>query len=250
MRKPCILVFGVSFIFVSAMQAETQMDFLGFDDSGNPAYAINGSEHGHFDLYLQCLSPDASVWQGDGDVLVTDLGITHEQNHLFGIRGIDGSPFFISPDVWPSAVEVFDLSMSRVGVHAYYLEPFFRADAGGPYSIAAGQSVMLDSSGSYLAMEYGWNPAASLQLPDIVQVRDWTIDGKSVGPLVSFADLVGTLGLSYGIHTLQIDATAFDEEGYTWDGSAFSTIEIIIPEPATVLLFGLGAVLLRGRRRV
>jgi len=248
MKRAYLLVISVTFVFVSALQAGIQMDFLGGDGNGNDAYAITGSDHGSFELYLQCFSPAFSVWREDGGMQVTDLGITHEQNHLFEIRGYDGSPFFISPAKAFVVVEVFDMSMSRIGVYTNYIDPHFRADAGGPYTIAAGESVAFDSSRSYLVMEREWNPASSLQVPEYVGVREWKIDGKSVGALVSFDDLVGTLGLSYGVHILQMDATAFDEEGYAWDGSAFSTIEII-PEPGSLVLLGLGVLVLRRRRR-
>ena len=212
-------------------------------DWPNYAYTITGSDSGDsFDLYLSCLEADASIWDGAG-VDVTDLGITYQQRHLYQISGLDGQPFWSSG----SSIEVLDLSMSRVGVVNTMLDPILWADAGGPYEIAAGQSVSLDSSGSCIAWDYGWNPAESLGVPTMM-LSEWKIDGKSVGSLVTFNDLVGTLELSYGIHSVELDVYAIYGDIMDFHESAFSTI-YIIPEPATVVLMSLGGMALLRRNR-
>lgn len=241
MKKAYLLVFSTTFIFISAVHADTQVNLYD-TDWPNYAYTITGSYSDTFDLYLNCLSPDASIWNAS-DVHVADLGITPQQHHLYQVQGQDGQPFWSSG----SSIEVLDSSMSRVGLVNTMLDPILWADAGAPYKIAAGQSVSFNSSQSCIAWDYGWNPATSLRIPSHMDAQ-WKIDGKSVSSLVTFDDLVTTLGLSYGLHTVQLDAYAFYGDIIDFHQSAYTTIEII-PEPATILLLSLASLFLRKENR-
>jgi hypothetical protein len=243
MKTRHLLILGFVVVFVGVGRADIEM--RRYDYSGG--FTITG---GLWAFYLQCTWPDASIstdaWS------VADLGITPQQNHLFEIVGYVGSPFWIHPSYqsW-MPIEVFHWSPEGIGpllgVSTYALDGMFRADAGGPYRISEGESVLLDASGSYLAMQYGWNPAASLRPPTDMAV-EWRIDGISVGSTITFDELVNTLGLSYGIHTLQLDATADYEGVIDYHETTFSTVEII-PEPGSLVLLGFGALLLRRRIR-
>ncbi len=241
-------VLGITLMGGIAAQASIGVDILGYEN-GNTVYTITGT-NGYFEVYLQCLETNASVSAVDSSVCVTDLGITPQQNHLFRIEGHsgpDGSSFSTTPSWQTYVVELYDTSMTKIGVYSQHLDRYFNADAGGPYSIAPGQFVLLDSSQSYFA-DYGWNPAASLLSPDDNDmVVEWKIDDISVGPNVSFDYLVNTLGLDYGIHTLRADIDVYGET-YQFNETAYSTIAIV-PEPATLLLLGVGGLWLRTRKQ-
>jgi hypothetical protein len=232
-------------ILVPTSQASIQMEIYGYDNEYGTGYTFTGSE-GYYSLYVQAFwsTPSAAITAGQG-VHVTDLGVTYEQGHLYHIQGPDGSPFWIGTLLaWIPVFEVFDLSMSKIGVYSNHLDLHFHADAGGPYRLGPGQSITVDTSQSYL-VQYGWNPADSLQLPGAMGIMECKIDGQTVEPLVSYDYLVNTLRLSSGIHTLQVDIEALGEFYQLWE-TAFSTIEII-PEPATILLLTFGGLLIRKR---
>jgi hypothetical protein len=247
MKQIHLLVLGLMFLCGLTVQAAIQMDRLGYNENGKPIFTITGA--GYYHLYLQCPWPDATITDGgDGHVWVTDLGVTPQQNHLFMVEGVSSAPFLVNSEMvwWPVSVEVFDWSMSKIGVYTNGLDGSFRVDAGGPYTIAPGQSVRWDTSQSYF-VQYGWNPADSLQ-PIYSEIIECKIDGQTVGSAVTFDELVGTLGLSYGVHTLQVDVLAHKDPYISWE-TAFSTIEII-PEPLTIWTFSAGFVLLAQQRKL
>jgi hypothetical protein len=242
-----LTVLGVTFVVAGVAQAELQMS--SGPDYGS--YIITGDQ-GYFDVYLRFPSSNASVTAYQGaNVMVTDFGVTAKQNHLFRVIGFNSQPFQIAGYGW--ATEVLDASMSRIGVYSDELDPAFHADAGGPYTIGQGQSLTLDAGLSYLAKNHGWNPGAnSLVSPDSIDPAYWKVDGKSVGSFVSFDTLVNELGLSYGMHTVSLDATAawmgvFPGYPYLLNDSAVTTLQII-PEPATLVLLGFGAVIIKSKR--
>ncbi len=244
MKKTYFLIWGVILSSVCAVRADLQMDFYG---SGyNSGYTITGSDGGSFELYLRL--PHYSSIRGEGwGVQITDLS-SALQGHLYHIAGIDGSVFWC--DGYPLLIEVYDLSNSIIGIFSDLLTPSLLADAGGPYVISPGQSVNLDCSNSYFVGRYGWNPASSLQ-PLFSLRTEWKIDGIRVGDrvseLITFDYLVNTLGLGYGVHNIELFAEGYDSEELIWSGGAYSTIEIV-PEPATMLLLGLGGIALARRR--
>jgi hypothetical protein len=90
--------------------------------------------------------------------------------------------------------------------------PYIRAEADGPYVIGFGESVFLDSSGSYS----NWG---------LLDEFRWRIDGQDVGTTVSYDALVGELGLSPGTYTVELRAGG----GGVYDYD-YTTIEIV-PEP-------------------
>jgi hypothetical protein len=234
-------VWGLTVILGGVANAAMQMSA----ESDYGSYTITGSS-GYFDVYLRFGSPDASITQYEGsNASITDLGVTAKQNHLFKVTGSDGDLFQIAGYGW--ATEVLDISMSRIGVYSDELDPAFHADAGGPYTIGPGESLTLDASQSYLAKNHGWN--AGSNSPDSIDPINWKIDGKSAASAISFESLVNTLGLNYGTYVVGLDATAWVNFGelMPFDDSAVSTIQII-PEPATVVLVGLGGVFLRSRK--
>lgn len=245
MKPVYALIPVLMFVCGFTARASIQMDPVGYGEYGALILAITGEEV--FDLYMQCPWPDGAITAGGDDVWVWDLGITPQKNHLFQVMGLSGAPILVdspSDGRSPIIVEVFDDSMAQVGVYSNTLDAWFRANAGGPYSIAPGQSVLLDSSQSYI-VEHGWTGAGSPQYPYDVIETIWEIDGHPVEPLVSYDYLVNTLGLSYGVHTLRMDISA-QSEWYDYHETAFSTVNIV-PEPTVLVLFSAGLVIMRKR---
>lgn len=107
--------------------------------------------------------------------------------------------------------------------------PYVRTEADGPYLIDVGETVLLDSTGSYSNC-------------GIDELR-WRINGQDVGASVSYDTLVSELGLGFGIHKVELRGVGGGVSDYD-----YTTIEII-PEPSTLLLLGLGGLFLRKRKR-
>jgi hypothetical protein len=165
---------------------------------------------------------------GEGYRMVTEgAGIETGIQHEFTFQGDQVGVYFIS--LWDEALG-FDAPVDYFGIWAAAAPPPFYADADGPYQVGPGEIVFLSGWHSFWADE--WH---------------WSIDGQYIGPgdilPISYDTLVNDFGLSLGTHEVELGVSAWGEEPQTYD---YTTIDII-PEPATVLLFGLGVVFLRRR---
>lgn len=161
---------------------------------------------------------------GTGFRMVTDgtgveTGFQHEFTFVAGVW-----IYFIS--LWDEALG-FDAPVDYVGIYvgADPHGPLFYAEADGPYQIGPGETIVL--SGWHSFWVYEWH---------------WSIGGQYIGQgdilPISYDTLVNDFGLSLGTHEVELRVAG---EGVAYD---YTTIDII-PEPATVLLFALGVVLLR-----
>ena len=122
------------------------------------------------------------------------------------------------------------------------------ADAGGPYQVVEGNSVVLDATGSTITIwvegepdPFTHNVSGGTNLPY------WSVGGTNIAfgltPTITCAELTAGLGLDLGVYELALDLTTpFGR------GTAVTTIEIV-PEPLSAALFGLGGLLaILGRR--
>lgn len=141
-------------------------------------------------------------------------------------------------------VRIYDEVLSENEIYMIYYgwwwPPYYvLADADGPYEIAPGGTVVLDGSGTEYYPEDGtlW--------------MDWFIGGEHVGAgetlSLSYDTLINDFGLGLGVYDvlLQVEIEYDYEYGYS---EAWTTMEIV-PEPATIALFGLGGLALLRRRR-
>ena len=107
------------------------------------------------------------------------------------------------------------------------------ANADGPYTCEYLSSVMLNGSGSYerdagSILHWYWDLTGNGVFND----------AYGVNPTVTWDYLVNTLGLTPGqSHTVAIKVLDDDNE---WSTTAYSSLFIAIPEPATLLLLGFG----------
>lgn len=153
--------------------------------------------------------------------------------------GIQHAADFITHDVGMSWVSLWDPAYSsdipidyvRVYCGADPGDPYAHAEADGPYEIDIGETITLSGYHSY------GHPHWELQ---------WSIAGNYVGGSemqpISYSRLVDEFGLSPGTYQVELMATAETYVDYD-----YTTIRII-PEPASCLLFSLGAVLLLVKR--
>jgi len=98
------------------------------------------------------------------------------------------------------------------------------ADADGPYQIGPGETVILDSSGSWSDGGYG------------IEAEEWYIAGQYIGDTweeagpvsVSYETLTNDLGLGSGIHEVKLEVYAYGgfECPYYISDTNYSTIEI------------------------
>ncbi|MBN1763693.1 MAG: PEP-CTERM sorting domain-containing protein [Sedimentisphaerales bacterium] len=119
-------------------------------------------------------------------------------------------------------------------------------DAGGPYWIEPNGTVTFIGTHSETTLP-----------PNIYWVERWFIDDVNTGTYHTYDELVVDLGLSLGIHKVTYVADAWsdwplDPYEIIWEyGEPDSTFLGIkpIPEPASLLLLGLGGIALRYRRK-
>lgn len=132
-----------------------------------------------------------------------------------------------------------------------YSWAYVTADAGGPYQLAPGQSVTFDATDSTVTMYFEDIPGGFQLIQNVSANKSlpfWSINGVDIAfgltPEISYETLIGGLGLEPGIYELELNL----REYWADDDIATTTIQII-PEPAVLLLLGLGALILRKRRR-
>ncbi len=132
-----------------------------------------------------------------------------------------------------------------------YSWAYVTADAGGPYQLAPGQSVTFDATDSKVTMWFDDIPGGYQLIQNVSANKSlpfWSINGVDIAfgltPEISYETLIGGLGLEPGIYELELDLI----ECMFGDDIATTTIQII-PEPSTLLLLSLGALMLRRKRR-
>jgi hypothetical protein len=166
-----------------------------------------------------------------------------------GVGCIVGDPSLggVSPGEWFSfgadttlswfPLEVRDLElMQLIGIiiPGPPTGPSTHADAGGSYIIGPGQIIILDGSLSFSDWPSG---------PGDVEGMVWSINGKSIGieemMSVSYDTLITELGLGAGTYEVKLWTVSGGVDDYDY------TTITIVPEPTTLLLLGLGAILMR-----
>ncbi len=197
----------------------------------------------------------STYFAGHGDILPDPGGAPAEnQTSLGGSFEIaEGSRSAFLPLVWLVWREDFGCTYSASARDAqgnynplefYYLvETLAEPLPGGPYTIAPGQSVLLNAS-------------ASIYQPVLLWAR-WDLDGDAeyddaigLTPSVSYDLLVNDLGLDVGAHSISLELAAANNGEEPLVGYAETELTII-PEPTMLSLLALGACLplLRRSRR-
>ena len=119
--------------------------------------------------------------------------------------------------------------------------------------MAEAESVMFDATDSIYTMWFddgqGGYYSDTINVWGNHNLPYWSINGVDIAfgltPTISYDTLVNGLGLGLGVYDLTLDLTV-PIAGYD---TATTTIEII-PEPATLLLLGLGSLALLRKRRL
>jgi len=149
-----------------------------------------------------------------------------------------------------------------------------KADAGGPYTVDLDNTVYLTGNapetwpggglpGSFLGPPEG---PGSFPSNDVITFN-WFIDNINIGYgwlAVNYIYLVENLEISPGDHAIRLETTWRHERvelidptipgeyimvSYLYGADSDTTLLNIIPEPATLLLLGLGGLLLRKRSK-
>jgi len=157
--------------------------------------------------------------------------------------------------LWDAA-STFDIPVDVLHVYRGgwpgYDGAMLEADAGAPYQLAEGGTVMFDATASTVTYYFddgqGGYDEETYGVTGDRNIPYWSINGVDIAfgltPTISYDTLVNGLGLAPGVYdlTLDLDVPIVERQITT------TTIEII-PEPASLVLLTLGGLAATGRHR-
>ena len=155
-------------------------------------------------------------------------------------------------DLYPASSTLYvmyDSNFQIIGTFSQAIDPYVIANAIDTYTVCPRQEVEL----------YGYqfnNPGYTLWVDGVDYSErcydGWSINGISVPNTLTYDYLTTELGLTEGTYELRLDVTwDYGEVGddyFIFDDYATTTITIV-PEPITILTFGLGAAIALVRKK-